>query len=35
MSAMSDIEVMASFYEIQRVYDVEKSKANALLGIGR
>jgi len=33
LSAMSDNEVMAAFYEIQRVYDVEKRKANALLGI--
>jgi hypothetical protein len=30
---MSDSEVQAAYYEIQRIYDEEKRKANALLGI--
>jgi radical SAM superfamily enzyme YgiQ (UPF0313 family)/ubiquinone/menaquinone biosynthesis C-methylase UbiE len=34
LSAMSDAEVSSSFAEIHRVYDIEKRKANALLGIG-
>lgn len=34
LSAMSENEVATAFSEIQRIYDVEKRKANALLGIG-
>ena len=33
LSSMSDTEVTSAFYEIQRIYDIEKRKANVLLGI--
>jgi len=33
LSSMSDIEVKAAWHDINRVYDEEKRKANALLGI--
>ena len=34
LSSMCDDEVTSAFYEIHRIYNIEKRKANALLGIG-